>query len=86
MKQAQRNETAYTLGFLFGFFGICGVAHMYKGKTTESLFWIFIKGPLHFVVAVAVNCTVIGLMTWSSPFWIGTVQRQADEGASLVHA
>ena len=82
MEQVARNETAYTIGFLFGLFGECGVAHLYRGKATDGLVWMLIKGPLHFILAVLVSCTVIGLL-WALPFWFRTVQRQANEGATL---
>lgn len=79
MDTIQPNETAYALRFWCGLFGFCGMAHIYQGRTAAGLVWMFIKGPLYFILAVMVSFTLISAL-WALPWWLKTVQRQANEG------
>ena len=81
--QSARNETAYFIGWVCALFLVCGVAHLYMGKTKQGLIWMFVKGPLNYLLVLVVSITVIGII-WSLPYVLRVIQRQAAEGAAIV--
>ncbi len=81
--QAPRNQAAFVVGILAGFFGIWGLAHILNDKVGMGCLWMFIVGPIlgvllgSFIVATAGVGAVIAL-----PLWVLIVYQQAKNGAS----
>ena len=59
MERAERNETAFVLGFVFGLFAVCGIAHLYQGKIKEGLVRMFLKGLIYQSAELMANLRVV---------------------------
>ena len=75
-----RNETAYTIGFVFGIFAVWGIAHIYNGRVGDGLVKMFIMMPVNAVISAAMGFTVIGI-PWGLKRWFKQAQQQAEDGA-----
>lgn len=81
----ERNETAYTLGFACGMFGLWGIAHLYMGRIGAGLVKMIIMAPVHLIIS-AVACCGFVTIPWAVTRWFRLAQEQANEGALVQKA
>lgn len=81
----KRNNLALWMGFIFGLFGMLGVAHIINGKLGSGLALLVIGSPVFAVIAVAVHSLALGLILplfLTIPLHILIVWNSAKAGAS----
>lgn len=83
-QQGDRNNLALWMGFIFGLFGMLGVAHIINGKLGSGLALLVIGSPVFGVIAVAVHSLALGLILplfLTIPLHILIVWNSAKAGA-----
>ncbi len=78
-----RNQGAFVIGLIAGFFGLWGLSYVLNGKVGNGCLWMFFVGP--FIAAALSGLTLAsgGLgAIFTLPLWLGIVYVQAKNGAS----
>lgn len=78
----ERNNAAFIVGVIAGFFGLLGLAHLFNGKVGTGLALIFLGTPLYAVFWLAVLATGIGFFV--IPLHFVVIWQNAKRGAAYV--
>ena len=83
VKNAERNETAFTVGLIAGIFGLWGLAHILNDKVGMGILWMFIGAPIVMLILGAITFLTAGIgAIITLPLHIYFVYRHAKSGAS----
>ena len=81
--EPERNQAAFVIGIIAGFFGIFGLAHLLNGKGLNGLAHMFIGGPMIMFTAAAITAVTLGVgALFAVPYWFYAVYWQAENGAA----
>ncbi len=78
----ERNNAAFIIGVIAGFFGLLGLAHLFNGKVGAGLALIFLGTPLYAFFWLAVLATGIGF--FAIPLHFVVIWQNAKRGAAYV--
>ncbi len=78
----ERNNAAFIIGVIAGFFGLLGLAHLFNGKVGAGLALIFLGTPIYAVFWIAVLATGIGI--FAIPLHFVIIWQNAKRGAAYV--
>ncbi len=74
-----RNDAAFIIGVIAGFFGLLGLAHLFNGKVGSGLALIFLGSPVYGILWFFVFSTGIGIL--ALPLHFVVIWRSAKSGA-----
>ena len=80
-----RNQTAFVIGIIAGFFGIWGLSHVLNDKVGSGCLWMFIVGPGIMMLLAGITLASAGAgAILVFPLWLYIVYMQAKNGASII--